>query len=431
MPTSDFYQKEAVRDIIGREPSWILTSGISLVALITVILLSITWFIQYPDSIRAKVTVQTIQAIVKHKAKLDGHLNQIMSKDGEKVKESQVLALIDNQLDYNTLIDLEAVLIEHEEDESYKKLLNKVQDIARMGQLMELQEHLNLLIKRLKNWQRLIQAKSITHDRKSTKELVGQYKRLIKELVQKQQTLQQQIKLAQGEVDNKESLVSRSLLAKQESVKAEQTLLQLRSQLNDIKINMQLYQLKLSELQQELVLKEIRLHDDVDQHLVNINEQRSYLLSKIREWKEQHLILAQTSGTLSFNQHWKNKQFVQKGDTLFNIIPLIQQMDAWMIVSGKGVGKIKAGQKVQIELENYPATEFGLLEGMVRTINAVPDQEGYLVKIDIPNEMTTSYGIAFNSHPYLQGTGKIITQPRRLLTRFTDKLMYAIDKVGT
>lgn len=63
-------------------------------------------------------------------------------------------------------------------------------------------------------------------------------------------------------------------------------------------------------------------------------------------------------------------------------------------------GKIKVGQKVNIELDNYPDTEFGVLNGTVKSIFVIPDKEGlYFIDVKLgldklnpwPDKMITSY----------------------------------------
>ncbi len=160
---------------------------------------------------------------------------------------------------------------------------------------------------------------------------------------------------------------------------------------------------------------------------ITINEHILLLLSKIREWKQNHVITSKIGGILTFNQDWQAHQFVNINDVIFNITPPSQQMSGWMKVKGNGTGNIKPGQKVQVELENYPALKYGFIEGTVNSINLIPDQHGYLVKLKFKSPLVTTYNISLEGQSYLIGSGKIITQPRRLLTRFTDKIFYALN----
>lgn len=430
MPNSLFYQQETATEIIGREPTWIVRSGIGLISLITIFLLIITWFIQYPDSISAPVTLQTKSAIVKHRAKLDGHLEQIMFKDGGKISKGQPIALIESQLDYGVLLQLEEVLKNHALSYKFEQLLENITAFGQMGQLVELQEYFGLLVHSLRKWSRLSKGKLLHHQQYSINATIDKYNNLMQELTKKQQTLMSQLALIDAELERKKALVKKSLLAANEVIKVEQSHLTRKSQLNDIKIELHLYQIKINELYQGGEEAQIIQQEELELETESIQEHKLLLLSKIREWKQKHMLISQISGTVSFNQAWKLHQFVNLDDTLFTVIPSSQQMDAWMMVSGNGVGKIKPDQYVQIELENYPSAEFGLLEGKVVSINKVPNKQGYLVKLSLPDQLISNYGVTFADDPFLKGRGKIITKPRRLFTRFTDKITYAFDQIG-
>jgi len=85
-------------------------------------------------------------------------------------------------------------------------------------------------------------------------------------------------------------------------------------------------------------------------------------------------------------------------------------------------GKVKAGQKVNIRLQNFPENEYGILRGTVKNISLTPAQSGemsyYTVNISLSNGLITTYK---KELPYLsdmQGQADIITEDISLLERF-------------
>jgi multidrug resistance efflux pump len=260
-------------------------------------------------------------------------------------------------------------------------------------------------------------------------ELIDEYKQLITELENKQKTISEQVLIAQKKSNKSEKLFNKKMISENEYSQDKLSLLKQKSLFNDTKINGHLYQLKLSELKQNSIENRIAHNEVIAKKEEDIVEKSLLLLSKIKTWKKDHLVVAKISGKISFSQDWKKNSVINKDTTLLLIIPNSQKMGAWMKVSGFGVGKIQTGQTVQIELDNYPAAEFGTITAKVNSINMIPSHDGYLVKLAIPENMISSYGKDFDGIPYLKGNGKIITQNRRLLTRFTDKIWYSIEKV--
>lgn len=430
MADKAFYQQNTVKDIIGREPAWVIKSGIGLIFVIVTVLFITTWFIKYPDTITSKITLQTNQAHVSQIAKISGHLEDIFIQDGQKITKGQPLALIESGLNFEILNKLEKLISNKYNISTFSQLETELREISTKGQLGELQIYQNQLLTSLSTWLRSHKGELIQHLNISTKELLDKYQKLTIELNQKKQTFKERISLAKAELDQIQILRNESLVAQNELIKTKQRYLSLHSQLNDIQINIELQEITISELEQELAKQKISQQNNLQKKLATINDQRTLLLSKIKEWKLEHLLTSPINGTLSFNQDWKTYQYVNANETLFTIIPKDQKMDGWMNVNSNGMGKIKPGQKVQIELVNFPAAEYGLFEGIVKSINSVPDQHGYLVKLSLPNDLTSSYGFELQGHAYLEGSAKIITKPRRLLARFTDKITYAFKDVS-
>ena len=149
---------------------------------------------------------------------------------------------------------------------------------------------------------------------------------------------------------------------------------------------------------------------------------QSFLLLRkaISDWENNYALTTSMSGKVSFLSFWSRNQTVKTGDLIFTIIPNNAQDFLGKIKAPiANSGKIKIGQKVHIKLLNYPSDEFGKLEGKVRSISSVPDQEGnYLIDVDLPNKLTTSYEKQLEFRQEMQGNADIITEDLRLIERF-------------
>ena len=85
-------------------------------------------------------------------------------------------------------------------------------------------------------------------------------------------------------------------------------------------------------------------------------------------------------------------------------------------------GKIKIGQRVNIRLENFPDTEFGVIKGKVENISKVPSISStgeyyYTAEIALPNGLTTSYRKKLPYYPEMSGLAEIVTNDLSLLER--------------
>jgi len=147
------------------------------------------------------------------------------------------------------------------------------------------------------------------------------------------------------------------------------------------------------------------------------------LQALITQWEQEHVLLAPIAGEISYHDFWHQDQYVKQGQILVSITPLnAQPVIARLKVPAHNFGKVSVGQKVRINLENYPYQEFGSLEGKVLSISSLPIQSYYQVIVDFPQGLLTQYGRTIPLQQNMEGEAEIVTQNRRLLERFFDRL---------
>lgn len=79
---------------------------------------------------------------------------------------------------------------------------------------------------------------------------------------------------------------------------------------------------------------------------------------------------------------------------------------------------VKVGQKIEIDLDTFPANEFGYLEGRVGGISEQPnDQNEYVFDININNALLTSKGFRIEPQWTIIGRGKVFIQEQSILNR--------------
>ena len=144
------------------------------------------------------------------------------------------------------------------------------------------------------------------------------------------------------------------------------------------------------------------------------------LKKAIKDWERLYVLKSNINGNVSFLNYWNINQTVNQGDLVFTIIPSENSsFVAKLKTPSQNSGKIKIGQTVNIKLENYPDTEFGVLNGTVKNISLIPDAEGfYFVDVELPSKLITSYNKEIDFKQEMRGTAEIITEDLRLIERF-------------
>jgi len=148
-------------------------------------------------------------------------------------------------------------------------------------------------------------------------------------------------------------------------------------------------------------------------------EAMNILKSRLAYWEQTFVIRTPIIGRVSFTNFWSKNQQVKKDEIVFTVIPEEQSLIIGRIsLPVKGAGKVAAGQKVNIRFENFPYMEYGFIRGSVKSISLIPNNENYIVEVDLPQDMLTNYNIQLKFSQEMKGSAEIITEDLRLIQRF-------------
>jgi HlyD family secretion protein len=73
---------------------------------------------------------------------------------------------------------------------------------------------------------------------------------------------------------------------------------------------------------------------------------------------------------------------------------------------------------VIVRFVNYPDQEFGMVNGIVKTISLVPTDGQYTIEIGFPHGLVTNYGKTLPVSHEMIATAEIATEDLRLIERF-------------
>ncbi|MGE8425854.1 MAG: hypothetical protein ACN6PI_23655, partial [Sphingobacterium siyangense] len=102
---SDIHSED-LQDIIAKPPSWLLRWGITFILLTVLIILGMSVFIRYPETVETKIKFNTTDAPKVISAKVNGSLIKILKKEGEWAEEGSTLAYLESTADHDQIIIL-------------------------------------------------------------------------------------------------------------------------------------------------------------------------------------------------------------------------------------------------------------------------------------------------------------------------------------
>ncbi|WP_299271746.1 HlyD family efflux transporter periplasmic adaptor subunit [uncultured Psychroserpens sp.] len=410
-------RSEQVQDILDAIPNWMILWGNTLIMLLIIMLLCISWFVKYPDIINAKAVVTTEIPSQKIYGKVTGKLNALLVSDNQEVGKSQPLAIIENSANYQDVFMLKEVL---DTITINKKTVNFpidsmpilfLGDIDTQYALFEnsyIQYKLNKELQPFSN-EALANQYSISELNQRFQSLNAQKRINKKELEFKNKELQRHKSLFDKGVISAQSYESKQL----EYAQTERNYKNFETSISQIKERISNAHKtskgsKINQIKEEMGL------------LKNVIQSFNQLKNAIKAWEQMYVLQSAINGQVSFLNYYNTNQTVNQGDLVFTIIPNESStFIAKLKTPAQNSGKIKIDQTVNVKVDNFPKSEFGVLNGKVMYISAIPDKDGlYLVNVKLPKELVTSYNKKIEFKQEMLGSAEIITEDLRLIERF-------------
>lgn len=405
---------EEVRDVLSAPPKAIFKWGNTILLVFILLLLFLSWFIKYPDIIRAEVLITTQIPPEKLVAKTSGKIQAILIDDKKIVNENTPLAVIENAANYKDVFLLKAITDTISLSNSkfpFDKLqavqLGEIENSFAMFQKEYIASELNKQLQPYK-----VESSAQSFEAKQLRERL--------QLLEGQKEINQsELQLLKTDVERYEKLFNKGIISAQEIEK--QRLVYLQAKKNYKSLLSSISQLKSSINELNRSSKTTVINEST----TSINLERSvmqsfYQLKKaIKDWELNYVFRSSVKGTVSFLQIWSENQTINAGENMFAIIPSTEKGYIGKVkAKAQNSGKLQIGQKVNIRLANYPDREFGVIEGKLKSISLTPDKEGnLLLDIELPNGLKTSYKKKIEFQQEMSGTADIITGDLRLLER--------------
>lgn len=410
-------RSEEVQEILTKVPHWMIRWGSLLFLFLILLLLILSWFIKYPDIISTQAIITTRIPPQKEYAKISGKLDTLFIEENDEVFPGQPLAIIENTAVFKDVFLLKEVIDTIKVNtRSFNFPIDKV-PVLFLGDLDSdyavfqnsyLQYILNKELKPFSNETMannfsLAELRRRLENMQSQKEISKTEMAFEKKDLERNQTLYDKGVISSMEFENKQI---EYLKAEKNFTAMNASISQLKEAVNNAQSNSR--GTEINKTKEDITL------------LKNVIQSFNRLKTAIKNWELDYVLNSNIEGIVSFQKPWKENQTVTQGDLIFTIIPNeTSNYVAYLEAPAQNSGKIKVGQKVNIKLQNYPDTEFGVIRAIVKTISLFPDKNGfYRIEADVPTELITSYNKEIPFKQEMGGTGEIITENLRLIERF-------------
>ena len=411
-------RSEEVQEVMNHISPWVVRCGITVVFVILVIILIGCWIFKYPDTLTAEVTLATEEPPAFVLAHATGKLDTLYVSNGSPVETDADLGVISNAASSEDVRWLsEQMKAWNKADYDWQKGMELF--AGKRLQLGELQSSYAAFITSLTGYARFMELDYYTKKLSAEEKQLGGQRSYL-HLAEREYTLiEKDVKLAQSMYDRDSILyVRNAMIASEYEESGSKYLQSLRSRES---ARMSLLQAEMQLVQHEENLLDIRkqAYDEEQNHRTDLKNAVEQLSAQLSAWEHSYLLKSPVSGRVTFMTVWSRNQNVKSGETVF----MVQPSDSSMVLGKallplQGSGKVHAGQRVHIRLNNYPDQEFGYVKGEVKSVSPAPTEEGmYVVEITLPDGLKTNYKKQLPVSRELKGTADIILADRNVLER--------------
>jgi len=411
-------RSEEFQEIVQQSPRWMIRSGISLVFGVVILLLVGSYFFRYPDVINANIVVLSENPPAYLATRTTARIDSMLVTDQQIVSENQIIAILENTARFEDALKLKDMLFRMEPFMLTFDTLTSIHPGVDL-QLGDIQSDYSSFVRLYNDYFTFLRLKLHTKKIKALKQQVSMNRIFYDRLWQQKQDMASDYKLISNQFKRDSLLQQKGVLSELDLEKTLTLQIQKKYNLNGALTKLAETQSAIIKLEQELVDVEMDFADQKKKAQNSLIEAMNVLKSRLAYWEQTFIIKSSITGKISFSNFWSKNQQVKKDEIVFSVIPEKQSLIIGRIsLPVKGAGKVKVGQKVNIRFENFPYMEYGFIKGVVKNISLVPNNENYVVEVEMPQDMKTNYDISLKFSQEMKGTAEIITEDLRLIQRF-------------
>lgn len=422
----ELHRKE-LEDMLGRVPGWITRNGMILFVFLFALLLYGSWLFKYPDKRKARIVVTSVNPPAELRARTSGKITGLFVEDNEQVSSGEVLAMIENPATYEDVVKLKkslAFLDSIPLDEASEELT----ELSNVN-LGTIQVNYSLFLKAYRDF---MEFRRISyHQRKiaTLRNELEQQRAYTRSLSERSIIQEEAYGVVSRQYNRDASLYEEDVISEADLEESRKSMLVERDKYQEIISQMAENNISMAQTQNQIVDLELKQQEEESGMINILQESYNNLKASITSWEQTYLLMAPVNGSVTFTRFWSENQNVQLGEKVLTVIPAESGS-----VIGKislplaGAGKVDVGDQVNIQFDNYPYLDYGMVKGYVSNISEVSDDDFYTVEVELPDGLTSFYNYPIPFSQNMQGNAEILTDKKRLLIRVLNPIRSALSR---
>ncbi len=420
-------QDNEVEDMLGRVPGWITRNGIILFLFLLALLLFGSWVFRYPDIKRARIVVTSVNPPADLEARSNGKIIELFVHNDQTVEAGDVMAVIENPAVFDDVMSLKSGLafLDTIPIEDVPDDLPEMKNVK----LGTIQSNYSIFLKSYRDYSEF--RRLDYHQRRISllRTELGRQQEYSRSLSERARITEEEYNLAQRQSSRDADLYMESVVSQADMEKSHSEMLSKRNKWQEIVSLIAENNINVGRIEEQIVDLQLKQQEEQSRNVNILEESFNNLKASIASWEQGYLLVAPVSGAVTFTSFWSENQNVEAGEKVLTVIPAESgSMVGKISLPTAGAGKVKIGHQVNIQFDNYPHLQYGMVKGYVSNISEVPDDNYYTVEVELPTGLRTYYDIEIEFSQNMQGQAEILTDKMRMLQRVLNPIRSAITK---
>lgn len=416
-------RSEEVREIVGTPPGSLVRSGITVIFIVLFVLFTGSFFFKYPDIILARLMLTGKNPPADIKARTNGKITSLFVSDQQKVKENEVLAILENTGNYNDILSLKNDCEMLSSQLTNHDTIFFIYEPKSNLQLGTLQNIYSQFVKQLSGYKTFIDLDFNGSKIENFRKQIPIYKQTLATLEKQVQILNEDLVLVTKQYNRDSMLMVQQVIAEPEFENTKSIYLQKRFSFQSTNNNISSTEILITNLEHQIVELQLQQEEQKKDLETGLIETFENIVEQIPLWEQTYLLKSPIAGIVSFTQFWSTSQNCTLGETIFTIVPQNKnKLTAYAKLPIMRAGKVKKGQNINIKFDDYPYTEYGMVRAKIDNISLVSSDDFYTVRVSFPDSLTTNYKLKLTFRRNMQGDAEIITEDLPFIVRLINPL---------
>lgn len=403
--------------ILGKTPNWIMRTGISVICISALILLIGSMFFYYPETIQCDIRITTNLPPSQLVTKEGGLIKKLYAKNNEIVVRGQVLAMLENPANEEDILWLKS-LTDTLTMADWSKFAKQIPANASDMELGEITPSFSNLQKAIEAYRNFTNIRSFEKKGQSLQEEIGHTTSYETSAIKKYQLACTDYEIAAKAFERDSVLFNKGAATAIEYEQSKSILIQKKVSLMDYKAQIENIRIQKSQLKYSLIENQDQSTEKKTVLIKELEIAFKNVYAELNSWIQKYAIIAPYKGKASFTKYWSVGQYVTPGEEVMTVIPINNPLIGKLVLPPAKSGKVKIGQSVNIKLDGYPYTEYGIVQGYVQAVSLISFEKNYLVDVSLPEGLHTNYGETLEFTQEMSGKADIITEDMTLFERF-------------